>query len=116
MKRDATEHAAEQARNVERIAAVVRAVPQGEVRGYAQIARAAGLPRHARLVVRVLNLGLELPWYRIVRADGRIAFPAGSDAFERQRALLESEGVAVRDGRVQLPQAPDDSLDAALWG
>lgn len=66
------------------ILAAVRAVPRGQVSSYGAIARRAGLPRHARWVAQVLAASddPQLPWHRIVRADGRIAFAPGSAAFE----------------------------------
>lgn len=102
---------------VARILAAVRAVPRGQVAGYGQIARRAGLPRRARLVARVLagNADPALPWHRILRSDGRIAFPPGSPGFREQVRRLRAEGVAVENGRVRMPRA-DTDLDAALWG
>lgn len=104
----------------DRIHAAIRAIPRGEVAGYGEIARRAGLPGRARLVARVLGMGAEpgLPWHRVVRADGRIAFPAGSDGFREQCARLAAEGVTVIDGRVVGPRASSRprTLDEALWG
>jgi methylated-DNA-protein-cysteine methyltransferase-like protein len=100
----------------ERILAAIRAVPRGSVVGYGQIAQRAGLPGRARLVARILaqNDDPALPWHRILRSDGRIAFAAGSPGFEEQARRLRAEGVEVRNGRVRIPEQ-DDSLDAALW-
>lgn len=99
-----------------RILAAVSAIPRGEVASYGDVARRAGLPRRARLVARVLarNEDPALPWHRVVRADGRIAFPAGSDGFREQVRRLVDEGVDVRQGRV-VRAAREDDLDAALW-
>lgn len=104
----------------ESILAAIRAVPRGQVAGYGMIARRAGLPGRARLVARVLgqNEDRRLPWHRILRSDGRIAFPPGSPAFAEQAARLRAEGVEVRNGRVRM--ATDDllaggGLDAAVW-
>ena len=98
------------------ILAAIRAVPRGQVAGYGVIARRAGLPGRARLVARTLgqNEDAALPWHRILRSDGRIAFPPGSAGFEEQSRRLRAEGVKVRNGRVRMPHA-EDSLDAALW-
>lgn len=101
----------------ERILAAVRAIPRGQVAGYGEVARRAGLPGRARLAARVLsgNTDPKLPWHRVLRSDGRIAFPAGSDGFVEQARRLQAEGVKVANGRVRIArQAPD--LDAALWG
>ena len=100
----------------DRILAAIRAVPAGEVAGYGVIARRAGLPGRARLVARVLGQNEDpgLPWHRILRSDGRIAFPKDSPYFREQSQRLRAEGVDVRDGRVRLPK-PEDGLDAAVW-
>jgi len=100
----------------EAILAAIRAVPRGQVAGYGGIARRAGLPGRARLVAKILsgNDDPKLPWHRILRSDGRIAFPPDSPGFVEQRQRLRAEGVDVRNGRVHMPQ-DDDSLDAAIW-
>jgi methylated-DNA-protein-cysteine methyltransferase-like protein len=101
----------------ERILAAIRAVPRGEVAGYGHIARRAGLPGRARLVARVLagNEDPGLPWHRVLRSDGRIAFPPGSRGFKEQAKRLRAEGVDVHEGRVRMPRA-DASLDEQVWG
>ena len=101
----------------DRILAAVRALPAGQVASYGGIARRAGLPGRARMVARVLGQADEpgLPWHRILRADGRIAFPKDSAGYLEQSRRLRAEGVDVRDGRVRMAAA-DASLDATLWG
>lgn len=105
---------------LERIWATVAAIPRGEVTSYGEVARRAGLPGRARLVGRALKVAparLRLPWQRVLGANGRPAFPVGSEAYERQLALLAREGVSHRNGRVSGVRAPTrESLDALLWG
>lgn len=98
------------------ILAAIRAVPRGQVAGYGVIARRAGLPGRARLVARILasNDDPRLPWHRVLRADGRIAFAPDSPAFSEQARRLREEGVEIRNGRVRMPR-DDASLDAAIW-
>lgn len=100
-----------------RILRAIRDVPRGSVAGYGHIARRAGLPGRARLVARLLahNGDEALPWHRILRSDGRIAFPPGSRGYREQVRRLRAEGVAVANGRVRMPRG-DGDLDAALWG
>ncbi len=100
-----------------RIHAAIRAIPPGETAAYGEVARRAGLPGRARLVARLLATGAEpgLPWHRVLRADGCIAFPAGSDGHALQCARLRAEGVEVVDGRVA-GRRPRPSLDETLWG
>lgn len=103
--------------NEARILAAVRAIPRGQVAGYGDVARRAGLPGRARLAARVLsqNADPRLPWHRVLRSDGRIAFPTDSEGFREQARRLKAEGVQVVGGRVRMPKRADD-LDAALWG
>lgn len=84
----------------ERFYAVVDSIPPGRVATYAQVAREAGLPRHARHVgaaLRRLPARSALPWHRVLNAQGRVS-PRPGAGCTRQRALLEAEGVPF-DGR-----------------
>jgi len=100
----------------DRILAAIRALPRGQVAGYGEIARRAGLPGRARLVARLLagNDDPELPWHRVLRSDGRIAFPADSAHFAEQVQRLRAEGVVIEGGRVRGQRAAA-SLDEMLW-
>ncbi|HIY71745.1 MAG TPA: MGMT family protein [Candidatus Luteimonas excrementigallinarum] len=103
----------------ERILAAVRAIGRGRTAGYGEVARRAGLPGRARLVARILaaNDDPALPWHRVLRSDGRIAFEAGSAGWIEQAQRLRAEGVEVTSGRVRLsPPEPGGELDALLWG
>jgi methylated-DNA-protein-cysteine methyltransferase related protein len=82
---------------------VVARIPRGQVSTYGDVARAAGLPGRARLAGKALRLmpeDMNLPWHRVMGAGGRIVFPKGSRHFREQARLLRSEGVTVKDGRV----------------
>lgn len=98
----------------------IAAIPRGRVSSYGEIAERAGLPRRARLVARVLREtpdGVDLPWFRVLRADGRIAFPPGSRGFREQVRRLAAEGVLVRGARVDLERYGwERDLDGLLWG
>jgi methylated-DNA-protein-cysteine methyltransferase-like protein len=100
----------------DRIIAAIRAVPAGQVAGYGEIARRAGLPGRARMVARLLsdNADPKLPWHRVLRSDGRIAFPPEHACFEEQQQRLRAEGVAIRNGRV-LNQRAAPTLDELIW-
>lgn len=114
---DGESHDERNQRRRDRIIAQIRAVPPGSVASYGAIARRAGWPRAARLVARILatHEGPPLPWHRIVRSDGRIAFPPDSPEFLDQCQRLRCEGVDVKAGRVRLDPA-QSLLDQALWG
>jgi methylated-DNA-protein-cysteine methyltransferase-like protein len=94
----------------------VRAIAPGAVAGYGEVARRAGLPGRARLVARVLAQGdvPGLPWHRVLRSDGRIAFPPDSDGYAEQVQRLRAEGVTVESGRVRGMRAAA-TLDEILW-
>jgi len=102
---------------IKRIHAVIRAIPKGSVAAYGGVARRAGLPGRARLVARVLSNSVDptLPWHRVLRSDGRIAFPADSEGHAEQTQRLRAEGVLVEAGRVRGMPRVGDSLDALLW-
>ena len=81
---------------------LIEAIPYGRVATYGQIAAMAGLPRRARFVAKVLRESDEsdmLPWYRVVRANGRIAPRLGAN---EQIERLQAENVDVSNGRVKL--------------
>lgn len=101
----------------ERILAAVRGIPRGQVAAYGEVARRAGLPGRARLAAKVLagNTDPELPWHRVLRADGRIAFPAGSKGHREQSRRLKAEGVRVEKGRVRMAAASGFDMDAEVW-
>jgi methylated-DNA-protein-cysteine methyltransferase-like protein len=100
----------------EKFLAAIRAVPYGQVAGYGEIARRAGLPGRARMVARLLsqNDDPKLPWHRILRSDGRIAFPDDSPQFAEQVQRLRAEGVTVVNGRVK-GRKTAATVDEILW-
>lgn len=82
------------------IADAIRQIPRGKVSTYGGVAAAAGYPRNARLVARVLNQVHGLPWQRVLGSGGRISLK-GEHAFE-QRFLLRAEGVRFKGARVDM--------------
>lgn len=101
----------------DRILAAIRAIPRGEVAGYGEVARRAGLPGRARLVARLLSQNDDptLPWHRVLRSDGRIALPEGSKGYREQCQRLRAEGVRIEAGRVRGQRAAA-TLDEQVWG
>ena len=75
--------------------AVVRKIPRGRVATYGQIARLAGLPRHARHVGYALAACEEkdVPWQRVINSKGEVSFRGDALFSMKQRGLLEKEGV-----------------------
>ncbi|HYV14883.1 MAG TPA: MGMT family protein [Conexibacter sp.] len=78
---------------VDRILTRVRATPPGFVRTYGDVS--PGAPRVGGAVLAACT-DRTVPWHRIVRADGSLA------QGDRQRALLEDEGVPFRGARVDM--------------
>jgi methylated-DNA-protein-cysteine methyltransferase-like protein len=103
-----------------RIIEAVAAIPRGRVASYGAIAARAGYPGRARLIGRVLGDAPnrpELPWHRVLRADGKIGIPAGTRGYREQCTRLKAEGVVVKDGRVPMSAfGLDHDLDRAIWG
>lgn len=80
----------------ERVTRVLRRLQPGELATYGEIAEEAGFPQAARAVGNLLSRGGEdLPWWRVVRADGSLAARHRNEQVRR----LESEGVRIKDGR-----------------
>lgn len=80
----------------DRVLARIRDTPEGFVRAYGDVS--PGAPRYAGTVLAACN-DPDVPWHRIVRADGSLA------RGERQRALLAAEGVPFRGARVDMRMA-----------
>jgi methylated-DNA-protein-cysteine methyltransferase-like protein len=101
----------------EQIYEVIRRIPPGRVATYGQIARLAGMPRDARTVgwaLRAMPEGSDVPWQRVINAQGRISFRPGSEGAALQQAMLEDEGIVFdRDGRVNLKVYGWEGLDLA---
>ena len=82
------------------ISDAIRRIPRGRVSTYGAIAKAAGYPRCARHVGRVLKQVDGLPWQRVLGSGGRISL-RGESGLE-QRFLLQAEGVGFKGRRVDM--------------
>jgi methylated-DNA-protein-cysteine methyltransferase related protein len=74
----------------------VREIPPGFVRSYGDVS--PGAPRYAGTVLFEIDEP-DLPWWRVVRADGSLA------KGPRQKRLLVAEGVPFRGERVEMSAA-----------
>lgn len=112
-----------------RVWAWVRKVPPGHVATYGQIATLLGSPRVARHVgyaMAAVRPEDDVPWHRIINAQGRISHRGDVGRAREQRELLEAEGVVFDErDRVDLerfrwpfPDAawPDDPIDPDALG
>src|SRR6202165_4354561 len=86
--------------DVERVRALVAAIPPGRVSTYGDIASAAGLssPRIVGWIMRTDSS--DLPWHRVITASGRPARHLAT----RQLELLRAEGILSADGRIPLAE------------
>jgi len=104
----------------QRIWNTIAAIPSGRVASYGQIGELAGFARGARLVARALRYApaeMNLPWHRVLNAQGKIAIPANSPSHREQARRLASEDVPFLSGRVDMSRfrwQPD--LDELMWG
>lgn len=82
----------------ERIRELIAAVPAGNVASYGDIAALAGAS-NPRIVGWVLREdGFDLPWHRILRADGTVAVHKQQEQLERLRA----EGVLAKGSKIDM--------------
>ena len=94
---------------------IVRRIPSGRVMTYGQIAallptpegieeesyRKLG-PRWVGSAMRAVR-GVQVPWWRVLNAQGQISLPVGSDSALEQRHRLEGEGITFdAQGRLDL--------------
>jgi len=100
----------EQQTPYQRIYAAVRRIPVGCVATYGQIAELSEWPNRARQVGFALSTldedtEADVPWHRVVNAQGQISSRTNVDASLLQRDLLEAEGIKFdADGRLDLAQ------------
>ena len=97
---------------------IVSSIPYGQVMSYGEVARAAGYPRHARMVSRAMSRSNKaLPWHRVVKSDRTLAFPSDSKDYKTQKDHLLSEGAVLLKGKVIPPKKDTaEDLDALIWG
>ena len=84
---------------------VVALIPYGKVATYGQIAKMAGLPKHARLVGRVLQQVEDkpLPWHRVINSQGKISLSKlDAQGDNLQIIKLQAENIVVNAGKINL--------------
>lgn len=89
----------------EQVYEYVKRVPRGKVVTYGMIARAIGRPKASRLVGNALHRNptpIKVPCHRVVNREGRLAPAFAFGGEDMQAALLQQEGVSVRNGFVDL--------------
>ena len=83
----------------DRVLEVVRQIPSGQVATYGQIAMIVGncTPRMVGYCMASLDPDSDVPWQRVINAQGRISPRGAGDGAMRQRQLLIAEGVEFSD-------------------
>lgn len=75
---------------------LVSRIPEGKVATYGQIAALTGYPSHSRYIGRVLSQldnHSDVPWHRVINAQGKISLRGLNGSDDYQRILLEEEGI-----------------------
>ena len=88
-----------------RIYEAVRKIPYGHVPTYAQVAQLAGDRKMARAVGNALHKNPDpstIPCFRVVNSKGELSGEFAFGGAGAQAKLLQSEGIEVIDGRVDL--------------
>ena len=91
----------------ERIYDIVKQIPKGKVATYGLVARLAGNPRWSRVVGYALHVNPDpasIPCHRVVNRFGQVSSAFAFGGENMQIRLLESEGVTLTDGRVDLSE------------
>lgn len=88
-----------------RIYNAVKQIPKGKVATYGQVAAMAGNPKMSRAVGNALHKNPDpenIPCFRVVNSKGELAGEFAFGGKDEQKKRLESEGVRVENGRVDL--------------
>ncbi|HEX2513066.1 MAG TPA: MGMT family protein [Chloroflexota bacterium] len=86
----------------DRVYAAVRLIPCGRVATYGDVALWCGAPRQARQVGWALHslppdLADDVPWQRVINAQGRVSTHPEEYGTRRQIERLRAEGIAVAE-------------------
>ncbi|RPH76217.1 MAG: methylated-DNA--[protein]-cysteine S-methyltransferase [Candidatus Rokuibacteriota bacterium] len=95
--------------------ALVRRIPPGRVATYGQVAALVGRARAARAVGGAMGCCPgDVPWHRVVNAQGGISRRRRESGMLTQRIRLEQEGIRLQRGRVRLARYQWDRGDPRL--
>ncbi len=99
------------------VSKLVCKIPPGKVATYGQIAKLAGFSKHARQVGYLLARLPEdhnVPWHRVINAQGKISQRRKHGYQDFQRLLLEDEGIKIGvQGKIKLSDylwQPDNTV------
>ena len=97
-----------------RIYEAVKRIPRGKVATYADVAEMAGDRKMARTVGNALHKNPDpgtIPCHRVVNSKGELAGKYAFGGAWKQAQILESEGVEVVNGKVNLEEYRMDEYD-----
>jgi alkylated DNA nucleotide flippase Atl1 len=77
---------------------IVAQIPRGRVSSYGEIAAIAGVGGPRQVAAALRRFGGGLPWWRVLRADGRAADEVAVEQLRR----LADEGVSGPGGRIEM--------------
>ena len=90
----------------DKVYAILKTIPAGNVMTYGQVAERLGNKNLARTVGNILHNNPDpanIPCHRIVNAKGKVAEHYAFGGAEAQRAKLEAEGIVFeQNGRIDL--------------
>ena len=87
-----------------KILAVIEKIPKGKVMTYGQIAKILGI-KNVQVVGYALHSNLDpkkYPCHRVIKKDGELALGYAFGGWQKQKELLEKEGVKFIDNRVDM--------------
>jgi alkylated DNA nucleotide flippase Atl1 len=85
----------------QRVLDAVDRIPRGRVMSYGDVAEFVGRGSARAVGMVMARYGAQVPWYRVLRADGTCA----PGVAERQLAALRREKVPLRGHRIDMPRA-----------
>ena len=99
----------------DKVLEIVNLVPAGTVVSYGQVALMAGIPRAAIQVGWIMHQhGEKVSWWRVINNAGRISTNCLEHPANKQKELLEKEGIEVtKDLKIDIEKyrfRPDPDL------
>jgi len=87
----------------EKVLLLLKKIPKGKVTTYAELAKAAGTsPRAVGAILRSNKHPEQYPCYKVVKTSGDVGGYCGIARSKKKIALLERDGIEVRDGKIYL--------------
>jgi len=90
---------------------VAKLIPHGRVTSYGAIAKYLGVAKSARMVGWAMNASHnieEIPAHRVVNRNGLLTGKHHFDGTNLMQQLLESEGVIIKENKIQ-------NFNAVFW-